>query len=47
MIMYDNIKMILEHLKNELDGVADIGGISLSTGLLDILDDSDGCTKQF
>ena len=46
-VVYTNTKMILEHLKNELDRDADIGGMSLSNGLLEILDDSDVRANQY
>lgn len=46
-IVYANTKKILNHLKQQLDGGTDIGGMSLSKGLTEILDDSDGCAEQY
>ena len=46
-IVYANDKMILKHPKNKLDKDADIEGISLSNGLIEIVDDSYGCAERY
>ena len=46
-IVYANTKRVLKHIREQLDGGADIEGMSLSQGLIEILDDSDGCAEQY
>ena len=46
-IVYKNTKMILKKIGDLLDSGVDVGGLALSDGLLEILDDSDGCAEQY
>ena len=46
-IVYANTKMILKHLKIQLDRGAEIEGMSLLKGLIEILDDIKGCAEQY
>ena len=46
-VVYANTKLVLKHIKRELLEGTDVGGISISDGLKEILDDSDGCMEQY
>ena len=46
-VVYENTKIVLDHIKRELLRGSDVGGIEFSDGLKEILDDSDGCMEQY
>ena len=46
-VVYENTKIVLDHIKRELLRGSDVGGIEFSNGLKEILDDTDGCMEQY
>jgi len=44
-VVYANTKKVLRHIRQEIEEGVDVGGLSLSPKLTEILDSSDGCTE--